>query len=147
MLMGPDTPANLPRVQLFPARLINVAVPPRLGRSFRWLLSATLVNNAGDGVVVAAGPLLVASQTHDPFLVSLALFFDYLPGLLFGIVAGGYADRVERRRLVITANLLRSAVLAVLVFTIVSGTVSIVLILATIFLMGAAETFADSASS
>jgi MFS family permease len=126
---------------------VDAALPPRLGRSFRWLLSASWVNNAGDGVVVAAGPLLVASQTHDPFLVSLALFFDYLPGLLFAVVAGGYADRVERRRLVVTANLLRSLVLAVLVFTIVSGTVNIVLILATIFILGTAEIFADSASS
>src|SRR4051794_17475819 len=147
MLMGPDTPANLPRVQISPRRLLDVAVPPRLGRSFRWLLSATLVNNAGDGVVVAAGPLLVASQTHDPFLVSLALFFDYLPGLLFGIIAGGYADRVERRRLVVVANTLRSVVLGVLVFTIVSGAVSIVLVLGSIFLLGTAESFADAASS
>lgn len=128
-------------------RLADVAVPPRLGRSFRYLLSASLVNNAGDGVVVAAGPLLVASQTHDPLLVSLALFFDYLPGLLFGVIAGGYADRVERRRLVVVANLLRAFVLSVLVFTIVSGAVSIWLILATIFVLGTAETFADSASS
>src|SRR3954469_19265200 len=147
MLMGPDTPANLRRVQLSTRRLLDVAVPPRLGHSFRWLLSATLVNNAGDGVVVAAGPLLVASQTHDPFLVSLALFFDYLPGLLFAVLAGGYADRVERRRLVIVANVLRAVVLAVLVFTIVTGVVSIWLILVTIFVLGTAETFADSASS
>jgi MFS family permease len=134
-------------VQLSTRRLLDVAVPPRLGRSFRWLLSATLVNNAGDGVVVAAGPLLVASQTRDPFLVSLALFFDYLPGLLFGIIAGGYADRVERRRMVVIANILRSVVLAVLVITIVAGAVNIWLVLGSIFLMGTAETFADGASS
>src|SRR3954452_7211430 len=147
MLIGPDTPANLPRVQISPRRLLDVAVPPRLGHSFRWLLSATLVNNAGDGVVVAAGPLLVASQTHDPFLVSLALFFDYLPGLLFGVIAGGYADRVERRRLVVIANFLRAVVLVVLVVTILGGAISIWFVLATIFVLGTAETFADSASS
>lgn len=134
-------------MQSLPRRLSDAALPPRLGCSFRWLLSATWVNNAGDGVVVAAGPLLVASLTHDPFLVSLALFFDFLPGLLFGIVAGGYADRVERRRLVAIANVLRAGVLSVLVFTIVSGAVSIWLVLATIFVLGTAETFADSASS
>ena len=134
-------------MQVSTRRLLDVAVPPRLGRSFRWLLSATLVNNAGDGVVVAAGPLLVASQTRDPFLVSLALFFDYLPGLLFGIIAGGYADRVERRRMVVIANILRSVVLAVLVITIVAGAVNIWLVLGSIFLMGTAETFADGASS
>ena len=50
--------------------LVNTIAPARLGPSFRWLLSATVVNNVGDGIVVAAGPLLVASQTHDPFVVS-----------------------------------------------------------------------------
>jgi MFS family permease len=139
--------ANLRPVEISPRRLVEVAVPERLGRSFRWLLSGTLVNNAGDGVVVAAGPLLVASQTHDPFIVSLALFFDYLPGLLFGIIAGGYADRVERRRLVIGANILRSVVLGVLVFTIVTGAINIIFVLGSIFVLGTAEAFADSASS
>jgi MFS family permease len=128
-------------------RIVDRAIPPRLGRSFRWLLSATIVNNAGDGVVVAAGPLLVASQTHDPFLVSLALLFDYLPGLIFGVFAGVVADRVERRRMVIIANFLRSFVLAALVVTIVSQNVSIALVLLAVFALGTAETFADSASS
>jgi MFS family permease len=128
-------------------RLADAALPPRLGPEFRRLLAATLINNAGDGVVVAAGPLLVASQTRDPFLVSLALLFDYLPGLLFGVIAGGIADRVERRRQVVISNLLRSIVLVGLVFTIVSGTVNIALVLGAIFTLGTAETFADSASS
>lgn len=128
-------------------RLTDVAVPPRLGRSFRWLLSSTLVNNAGDGVVVAAGPLLVASQTRDPFLVSLALLMEYLPTLLFSVFTGVIADRVERRRMVSIANLLRALILGVLVFTIVSGTVSILLVLVTLFVLGLAENFADAASS
>jgi MFS family permease len=127
--------------------LVNTIAPPRLGASFRWLLSATVVNNIGDGIVVAAGPLLVASQTHDPFLVSLALLMDYLPMLLFAVIGGAAADRFDRRRMVVLSNLLRSAVLAFLVLTIVSGTVSIALVLVTMFVLGTAETFADSASS
>ncbi|HET9680437.1 MAG TPA: hypothetical protein VFP19_00240, partial [Candidatus Limnocylindrales bacterium] len=60
-------------------RLLDLVAPPRLGRDFRWLLASSLVNNAGDGVAVAAGPLLVASLTRDPFLVSLALLSEYAP--------------------------------------------------------------------
>jgi MFS family permease len=127
--------------------LLDTIAPTRLGASFRWLLSATVVNNIGDGIVVAAGPLLVASLTHDPFLVSLALLMDYLPMLLFAVVGGAAADRFDRRRMVVISNLLRSAVLVFLVFTIVSGTVSIALVLVTMFVLGTAETFADSASS
>ena len=129
-----------------PSRIVETVVPARLGRSFRWLLGATFVNNLGDGVAISAGPLLVASLTRDP-LVSLALLSEYLPVLLFGAVGGVAADRFDRRRMVVAVNLGRAFVLAVLVATIVSGTVSIVLVLVALFMLGTAETFADSASS
>ena len=127
--------------------IVDVIVPPRLGRSFRWLLAATFVNNVGDGVAISAGPLLVASQTRDPFLVSMALLSEYLPVLLFGVVGGAIADRVNRKRMVVVVNLLRAVVLVVLVATITSGTVRIAAVLIALFALGTAETFADSASS
>jgi MFS family permease len=130
-----------------PARIVDAVAPARLGRSFRWLLSATIVNQVGDGVVISAGPLLVASQTRDPFLVSLALFMEYLPALLFGVIGGVAADRFDRKRMVILANVGRAFVLAALVVTIVSGAVNIAVVLVALFVMGTAETFADSASS
>ena len=37
---------------------------------------------------MAAGPLLVASLTHDPLLVSLAALAAWLPPLLLGLYAG-----------------------------------------------------------
>jgi MFS family permease len=134
-------------VRLLPARVSEAIAPTRLGRSFRWLLASTFVNNAGDGVVLSAGPLLVASLTRDPFLVSLALLSEYLPVLLFGVPAGAVADRVDRKRMVVVVNLGRSFVLAVLVSTIVTGSVSIAIVLIALFVLGTAETLADSASS
>jgi MFS family permease len=144
---GATRVAILPSVRSLLARPIESIVPTRLGRSFRWLLSATIVNNVGDGIVLAAGPLLVASLTRDPFLVSLAVLSEYLPILLFGVLGGAAADRFNRRRMVIVANLGRSVTLVVLVATIVSGTVGIGIVLVTLFVLGTAETFADSASS
>jgi len=128
-------------------RIVEIVVPSRLGRDFRWLLSATLVDSTGDGVSLAAGPLLVASLTRDPFLVSLALLSQYLPTLLFGVVTGAIADRVDRKTMVITVNLVRAAVLVILVATILTGAVSIAIVLAALFVLGTAENFADSASS
>jgi MFS family permease len=129
------------------SQIAEAIAPRRLGSGFRWLLSATIVNNIGDGVVVSAGPLLVASLTHDPFLVSMALFFEYLPTLLFGVPGGVAADRFDRRQMVIVVNLARAGVLAILCVTIASGSVSIALVLAALFVMGTAETLADSATS
>jgi MFS family permease len=134
-------------VRLLPARTSEAIAPARLGRSFRWLFSASFVNNLGDGVTVAAGPLLVASMTRDPFLVSLAVLSEYLPFLLFGIPGGAVADRVDRKRMVVIADLGRAAMLAVLVDTIVTGSVSIAIVLVALFAMATAEVFADSASS
>jgi hypothetical protein len=129
------------------ARLIEVLVPARLGRSFRWLLAASIATNVGDGIAIAAGPLLVASQTQDAFLVSLALLAEYLPHLVFGLFAGVVADRHDRRRIVAGVNLFRALVLVFLTTMIVTGVVNIAVVLLVLFILGTAETFADAASS
>lgn len=98
-------------------------------------------------MAIAAGPLLVASQTRDPFLVSLALLSEYLPTLLFGVIGGVAADRFDRRRTVAVVNLIRAVVLVGLVATILGGSVSIAVTLTVLFVLATAETFADSASS
>jgi MFS family permease len=134
-------------VRLLPARTSEAIAPARLGRSFRWLFSASFINNLGDGVTVAAGPLLVASMTRDPFLVSLAVLSESLPFLLFGIPGGAVADRVDRKRMVVIANTSRAAMLTILVYTIVTGSVSIAIVLIALFALATAEVFADSASS
>ncbi len=125
----------------------ETVAPARLGRSFRWLLASSIVTNAGDGVALAAGPLLVASLTRDPLLVSMAALAQILPQLLFGVPAGAVADRHDRRRIVAGVNLVRSAVLALLAVTIVTGSVSIAAVLGALLALGIAETFADVGSS
>src|SRR4051794_41941323 len=72
-------------------------VPARLGPGFRWLLASSWVSNLGDGLMTAAGPLLVASQTHNPVLVAAAAMSSQLPWLLFGLVPGALADCLDRR--------------------------------------------------
>lgn len=128
-------------------RVADTVAPARLGRSFRWLLASSIVTNTGDGIALAAGPLLVAAQTRDPLLVSMAFLAQMLPVLLFGVVAGAILDRHDRRRIVASVNLARAAVLAVLGMTIVTGVVSIAVVVAALFVLGTAETFADTGTS
>jgi predicted MFS family arabinose efflux permease len=134
-------------VRLVPARVIETVTPSRLGHSFRWLLASSAISNVGDGVALAAGPLLVASLTQDPLLVSFALLAQQLPNLFFGIPAGAIADRFDRRRIVAAVNLVRAAVLVVLAATIVGEAVSIAIVLLTLFVLGTAEIFADVSSN
>jgi MFS family permease len=127
-------------------RLVETVLPARMGSSFRWLVASTWISNLGDGIGLAAGPLLIASQTTDPLLVALAALLQRLPWLLFGLWAGVLADRLDRRALVVGVDLARAAVLAVLTATIVTGAVGVGVILVAMLLLGAAEVFADTAS-
>lgn len=138
---------RLARARSRPGRIVELIVPARLGSGFRWLLAASIATNIGDGVALAAGPLLVASQTRDPLLVSMALLSQYLPNLLFGVLAGAAADRLDRRRIVVVVNLGRAIVLAALAAAIVSETVNIAIVLLALFILGTAETFADVGTS
>ena len=129
------------------SRLAETVAPRRLGSGFRWLLASSWVSNLGDGIALAAGPLLVAAQTRDPFVVALAVLLQQLPWLLFGLYAGALADRLDRRVLVVVVDLVRAGVLALLTASIVTGVVSVPVVLGALFLLASAEVFADTASS
>ncbi|MFC8801072.1 MFS transporter [Promicromonospora sp. NPDC057138] len=124
--------------------LVEAVFPRRLGQPFRWLVSASWTSNIGDGIALAAGPLLVASQTDSAFIVALAAMLQRLPWLLFGLWAGALADRLDRRVVVMVANALRAVVITVLCVFIATGTVSIAMVLTAMFLYGVAEVFADT---
>jgi predicted MFS family arabinose efflux permease len=128
------------------SRLAETVVPQRLGTPFRWLLASSWVSNLGDGLALAAGPLLVASLTDDARLVALAATLQWLPPLLFGLLAGALADRWDRRRIVLVVNVVRAVVLAALATTIATGQESIAVVLAALFALGTAEVFADSSA-
>ena len=125
----------------------ELIAPKRLGRDFRWLMSAAWTSNIGDGIALAASPLLIASMTSSPILVASGAVLQFLPWLLFGLHAGAIADRVERRMLVMLAHGIRAIVVLALVAFLVTGTANIVIVLVVSFLYGTAEVFADTTSS
>jgi MFS family permease len=125
--------------------MVETVVPVRLGTDFRWLMASSWISNLGDGFAISAGPLLVASQSHNPRLVALALLLQQLPYLLFGLYAGALSDRVNRRAIVVIVDMSRALVLAVLSLTIVAGAVNVGVVLAVMFLMGIGEVFGNNA--
>ncbi|MGY1699511.1 MFS transporter [Geodermatophilus sp. SYSU D00766] len=124
--------------------LVEAVLPARMGTPFRWLVASSWVSNLGDGIALAAGPLLVAGLTQDPLLVALGALLQQLPWLLFGLHAGVLADRVDRRRLLVGVDLARAGVLAVLTVALATGDVGLPVVLGTLFVLGTAEVFADT---
>ncbi|CAN5580294.1 MFS transporter [soil metagenome] len=127
--------------------MIGRLLPAHLGRDFRWLWSSAALSNLGDGMRLAAGPLLVTTVSRDPLAVSLSVAMQYLPWVLIGLPAGAIIDRVDRRRLSIAVNVLRAIVLAVLSWSIFTDTLDLAVLYVALFLIGTAETFADNAAS
>ncbi len=122
-------------------------MPRRLGTGFRWLLASSWTTNLGDGIALAAGPLLVASRTDSEFLVALAALVQWAPPLVFGLWAGALTDRWDRRRIMLGANAVRSVVLVLLAAAIAFDAASIPVVLLALFVLGVAEVFTDNAAS
>lgn len=126
---------------------VEAIAPRRLGPSFRWLLASSWISNLGDGISIAAAPLLVAAITRSPFTVASAVLLQRLPWVLFGLVAGVLADRHDRRGIVIAVQLLRAGVLAVLSFAVAFDAATVPVVLVAMFLLGSTEVFADTTSA
>ena len=123
------------------------ALIDRTDRRLNWLLSSSAVSNLGDGIGKVAFPLLAANLTRDPVLIAGLSATQFLPWLLFALVAGTLIDRIDRRKAMIMANLARAVVVGVMGVLVYFDTVSIWLVYAAALLIGTAETVADSAAN
>jgi MFS family permease len=82
------------------------------GTGFAKLWAAQGISVLGDGVYGTAPPLLAATLTREPLLVSLVSFAEWLPWLLFGLLSGALLDRWNRRRVMWTVDAARFAIVA-----------------------------------
>lgn len=106
---------------------------PVNNRPFRWLWTATASGALGEGISLAALPLIMASLTRDPLLVALLQAAAALPWALFGLQAGALADRWDRARVLFLADIARAALAAALGLIILLGLVHVTLLLVMAF--------------
>lgn len=126
---------------------VRMSSPRSLGADFTRLWSAAALTNVGDGVLLAAGPLLVAEVSPIPAAVAGAVVAQQLPWLLFALYSGALVDRLDRRRVIATVNATRAVALTALAATVLGGAASLPVLYAVLFVLGTAETLADTASS
>jgi MFS family permease len=117
-----------------------------LPRSYWLLWSSSATAAVADGMRLATLPLLAASSTRSPFAVSLLTAAATLPWLILALPAGVVVDRVERRRVMAGATGLRGAVVATVAASLIIGTPPFTVLVATAFLLGAADAFGVNAS-
>ena len=110
---------------------------------FRYLWIATVVSNIGAWMYDAASGWLMTSLSPSPLIVSLVQVANSLPLFLFALPAGALADMVDKRRLILTLELLTTVFSAVFAALVALKLVSPLVLLVFVFLiaaLGAIET-------
>ncbi|MGI0133005.1 MAG: MFS transporter, partial [Thermoplasmata archaeon] len=105
--------------------------------NFRRLWSAFALSVTGYAIGNTTLLWLVFDRTHDPYAIALLGIAGFVPVLLFGVFAGALADRYERRRLMITADLVRAACIGALPITYLVVGFSLPIVLAIVFVLEA----------
>lgn len=115
-------------------------------RGLRRLLVSTGVSIAGQGMVIAAVPLMAASLTRSPIGVSITVAATYTAWLIAGLPAGALVDRWDRRVTMVVADLIRAALLGLFAWATAVGMASVWLLTLVVFLVGVSGCFFDPAA-
>jgi len=80
----------------------------RRNRDVRMVFGAQIVSYLGDWFAFVALAGLVEDVTDSRFLVSLVLVSMTIPGLFMSPIAGSFADRFDRRKILIVVSILQA---------------------------------------
>jgi len=109
-------------------------------RDFRLFWTGETVSGAGNAMATVALPLLAIKVLHaGPFLVGLLTACAYLPWLLVSLPAGALIDRLPSRRVMLTCDVVASALYASVAVGAWLGILRVGYVLAAAFLAGTAN--------
>jgi MFS family permease len=83
-------------------------------RNFARLWAGQTVSEFGTGLTSIAASLLVFRETGSALSVGLMLMATALPGLLFGLIAGVFVDRLDRKRIMVVSEIIRAVLIALI---------------------------------
>jgi DHA3 family macrolide efflux protein-like MFS transporter len=91
-------------------------IRPFFGRypAFFRVYLADVLSQIGQGMLTVAFPMFILEATHDVSLAGLAFSGEIAAYALLSPVAGHWADRVEQKSLMLTANVVRIVLLSLL---------------------------------
>ncbi|KAB2972152.1 MFS transporter [Streptomyces sp. SS1-1] len=114
---------------------------------FGRLWGAAVLSGFGDSLRTAALPLLAVTLTDRPLPIAAVTACGYLPWIVFGLLGGAVADRVDQRRAMWTVDALRGALVAAFAVAVALGHASIGLLIALAFTLTTLQTLFDNAST
>jgi MFS family permease len=105
-------------------------------RAFRLLWAGQLISTIGSALTSLAASILVYRLTGSTLNVGLMLMATVLPSLLIGLIAGVFVDRLDRKRMMIAADVLRAVLALLIPFLLPYGIASLYVIVMLISTVG-----------
>ena len=116
-------------------------------RDFRIMWAGACVSTIGTFVQQFAQSWLVYDLTKNPFYLGLDLFLGQLPFILFSLVGGVLADRLDRKKMLLMSQYIQMTCAFVLTILFYTHTVKVWHILTLSFLVGCGQSFGGPAYS
>jgi MFS family permease len=116
-------------------------------RDFRIMWLGACVSTIGTFVQQFAQSWLVYDLTKDPFYLGLDLFLGQLPIMLFSLVGGVFADRLDRRKMLLYSQYIQMVCAFLLAALFATHAVKVWHILTLSFMVGVGQSFGGPAYS
>jgi MFS family permease len=113
------------------AATIAVAPPIFRNHQFLALWAAQATSQVAQNGINLALLVLVQERTHSPAAVSLTVLSFIVPSVLFGILAGVFVDRMDKKVILVITNALRA--IAVLGYIFFDQTLGLILMVSFVF--------------
>jgi MFS family permease len=98
-------------------------------RNFSLLWSGQLISTIGTALSSLAASIYVFRLTDSALSVGLMLMATAAPSLLVGLFAGVFVDRYDRKKIMITADLIRAALVFLIPFLVPSNIIWLYIII------------------
>jgi DHA3 family tetracycline resistance protein-like MFS transporter len=129
---GLDRPGGFSRVRM---------LTPFRHRDFRLLWSGMCVSLIGDGIFLVAMAWQVYALSNAPSALAMVGIAMTVPTIAFLLLGGVVSDRLDRRRVMIAADLTRGVAVAALALLSITGALALWHVVALVALYGAGAAF------
>lgn len=116
-------------------------------RDFRLMWFGACTSSVGTWMQIVAQGWLIYRLSHSAFLLALDQFLAGIPVFLFSLIGGVVADRIDRRKILLTSQYIQMAAAGILTFLVAANVVHVWQILALSFVTGLAQSFGGPAYS
>ncbi|HXM76741.1 MAG TPA: MFS transporter, partial [Thermoanaerobaculia bacterium] len=141
--MSKEAPVRLPLAAPFVA--LNRTFKAFTYRDYRLLWAGAFTSSVGTWMQQVAQAWLIFTMTGSASLLALDAFLGAAPFLLFSLFGGVFADRFDRRRILLSSQFVQLSTAFLLAGLIFTNHVAVWMILTLSFVVGFAQSFGGPA--